>query len=63
MTAMKESQGRKLYRQLAAKYDFEPHEVTLLELAANQLDRLDALDAIVRREGDAMLGDRVPPGR
>ena len=60
MAAISESRGRKLYRELTKKYDFEEHEMALLGLIVDQLDRVDALDAIVRREG-LMRGDRVHP--
>ncbi len=53
--------GRRLWRDLLARYEFDEHELAVLREAARTVDQLDALDDVVRRDG-VMLGDRVHPG-
>jgi hypothetical protein len=43
--------GAALYAELTAAYEFEPHEIAVVLEAARVRDRLDLLDADVRRDG------------
>jgi hypothetical protein len=52
--------GRKLWNDLVGKYEFETHEMVLLQGAARTKDDLDALDAVVKKEG-VTVGARVHP--
>ena len=52
--------GAALWRELAAVYTFDAHDVALVTEACRVKDRLDALDDAVRRDG-VSLGARVNP--
>jgi hypothetical protein len=43
--------GRAFWLSLAGTFDFEEHELAVVEEAARVKDRLDELDAVVRSEG------------
>lgn len=56
--------GRRLWAAMLADYDFDEHELVLLREATRTVDLLDALAAIVEREGLMVAGpsgDRVHP--
>lgn len=48
--------GRKLWRDVLAKYELEEHELALLREMVRTVDALDRLAAIVAAEGDMAPG-------
>jgi P27 family predicted phage terminase small subunit len=45
------AEGQKLWRDLTASFDFEPHETKLLRLALEALDRCNQARRALRRHG------------
>lgn len=43
--------GRAFWRAVLADLELESHEIRLLEESCRTLDRLEALDAVIRRQG------------
>ncbi len=52
--------GRRLWRELLERYEFDKHELAVLREAVRTVDQLDALDEVVRHDG-VMMADRVHP--
>lgn len=56
--------GGRLWRAVLAEYEFEEHELALLAEACRTVDALEALDAVVRRDGPVVAspqGERANP--
>lgn len=53
--------GRATWTALTGVYEFDAHEEELLAEVCRVLDVLDALDAVVRRDGILAEGGRVSP--
>lgn len=53
--------GRALWRRLVAVYDFEEHELAVLEVACRQLDDVAALEAVIARDGMVVAGSQGQP--
>lgn len=56
-----QARGRGFWKAVTADLELEPHEVRLLEESCRVLDRLEALDAAIRRGGLTTGGGRVNP--
>ena len=48
--------GRALWRRLVNVYEFEEHELALLEVAARQADDVAALEALIADQGMTVAG-------
>ena len=53
--------GRRLWRDITGRYDLSEHELALLREAARTVDQLDALAAVVRRDGVTLEDGRPHP--
>ena len=53
--------GRKLWSSIVDEYELEQHESMLLRELVRLVDRLDLLDAIIRREGLIVDGGKSGP--
>jgi len=50
--------GRKVWRATVARFELEAHEIVVLTELCRAKDRLDALDALIRRDGLVVDGGR-----
>lgn len=50
--------GRRIWTSIVAQYELEPHELALLTELTRAIDRLDGLDALIRRDGLIVDGGR-----
>jgi hypothetical protein len=53
--------GRRLWRDVLAAYELEEHEAALLKEMVRTVDQLDALHAIVERDGLLVAGPGLAP--
>ena len=53
--------GRRLWRDITGRFDLSEHELALLREACRSVDQLDALAAVVRRDGVTLEDGRPHP--
>ena len=53
--------GRALWRRLVGVYDFEEHELALLEVACRQADDVAALEKLIANQGMTVPGSQGQP--
>lgn len=53
--------GAALWRRLVAAYDFEVHELSMLEVACRQADDVAALENLIAEQGMTVAGSQGQP--